>query len=110
MPFAGKGVVLVDLNGCIRYGSTYFCDLVGVQHSELGGMSCFDFVFPEDLGAAKELLEENKLPNPAPFLFRLRRTDGAGVWVDIQGAPLKTADGQLYAVSATVTLRSEKSN
>jgi len=52
-------------------------------------------VFPEDLGAAKKLLEENKNPNPSPFVFRLRRTEGAPIWVDVQSAPMKTADGQL---------------
>jgi len=106
MPFDRKGAVLVDLDGLIAFASTYFCDLVGVEHDEFAGMSCFDFVFPEDMEAAKKLFDENKLPNAAPFSFRLRRTDGTEVWADIQGKAMHTASGEVYAISATVTVES----
>jgi PAS domain S-box-containing protein len=110
MPFANKGVVLLDLSGSIKYASTYFCDLVGIEHSDVAGRSCFDFVFPEDLESAKKLLDESKLPDPAPFPLRMRRTDGAAIWVDVQAAPMKTASGEVYAVSATVTSLIMKNN
>jgi len=78
MPFPGKGVVLVDLTGRTKYGSTYFCDLLHLDHSHISGMSYFDFVLPVDLEAARKLLEENKLPSPVPFPFRPRRADEVG--------------------------------
>jgi len=56
-------------------------------------MSCFDFVFPEDIDEARKLLEANKLPHAKPFRFRLRRVDGSEVWTDIQGSALQTAQG-----------------
>ena|SRR5215831_9864925 len=83
--------------------SRYFCDLVGVEHDEVFGMSYFDFVSLENLEEAKNKFEAGKFPNPPPFRFRLRRSDGRAVWANIQGTPLRTETGVVYAVSATVT-------
>ena len=44
----------------------------------------------------------SRLARP-PFRLRLRRLDGSSVWVDIQGAALETAKGEVYAISATIT-------
>ena len=95
---------MLDLNGRIAFASTYFCDLVGVEHDRVAGMSCFDFVFPEDMAEARKLFEANKLPHAAPFRFRLQRVDGSEVRTDIQGNAMQTARGEVYAISATVTL------
>jgi PAS domain S-box-containing protein len=95
---------MLDLSGQIAYASTYFCDLVGVEHDKIAGMSCFDFVFREDMDEAKKLFEANKLAHAKPFRFRLRRADGNELCTDIQGSALQTAHGLVYAVSATVTL------
>jgi len=44
--------------------STYFCDLVGIEHNEVAGR----FVFPEDMDAARNLLETAKLPHADPLM------------------------------------------
>src|SRR5215469_4739133 len=67
MYFRGKGAVLLSLEGRIAFASTYFCDLVGVEHKEIAGMSCFDFVFPEDRDKALELVNLEAESTPAPF-------------------------------------------
>jgi PAS domain S-box-containing protein len=103
MPFQNTGSVMLELDGCIAFASTYFCDLVGVEHSHIAGRSCFDFVFPEDKEEAMKLLEANKLPHAMPFRFRLRRSDGTEVWATIQGSALKTAAGEVYGLTATIT-------
>jgi len=95
---------MLDLNGRIAFASTFFCDLVGLDHDKVPGMSCFDFVFPADMDEARKLFELNKLPQAAPFRFRLRRWYGTEVWTDIQGSAMQTASGQVYGISATVTL------
>lgn len=97
---------MLDLGGRIAFASTYFCELVGVPHQKVAGMSYLDFIFPEDITEASKLFEENKRLHTAPFRVRLRRSDGFPVWVDIQGAPLQTAGGEFYAISATVTAAS----
>lgn len=103
MPFRSKGAVMFDLQGRIAFASTYFCDLVGVEHDRVARMSYLDFVFAEDVPKAKTIFEHQTAIRPKPFRFRLRRSDGFPVWVDIQGAPLQTARGEIYAISATVT-------
>ena len=94
---------MLDLSGQIAFASTYFCDLVGVEHDKVAKMSYLDFVFAEDMHEAKQIFERNHSPCPAPFRIRLRRLDGSPVWVDIQGAALQTAKGEVYAISATMT-------
>lgn len=103
MPFRNKGAVMLDLSGRIAFASTYFCELVGVEHHTVTGMSYLDFIFPEDTTEASKLFEANKSIHTLPFRLRLRRSDGLPVWVDIQGAALQTAGGEFYAISATVT-------
>jgi len=46
MPFKNTGTLLLKLDGEIAFASTYFCDIIGVKHDRVAGMSCFDFVFP----------------------------------------------------------------
>jgi PAS domain-containing protein len=61
VPFRGKGAVMLDLDGRIAFASTYFCDLVGIQHDKVAGMSYLDFVFPEDIDQVTSFFGENKL-------------------------------------------------
>ena len=65
MPFSDAGSVLIELSGRIAFAGRYFCDLVGVEHDKIPGMSCFDFVFPEDMDAAKKLFEATSSPRSA---------------------------------------------
>jgi PAS domain S-box-containing protein len=103
MPFKNTGSLLLNLDGRIAFASTYFCDLVGIQHDKVAGMSCFDFVFPEDTDAARDLFETTNLPHSVPLRFRLRRLDGTEVWADIQAVPLQKPTGEeIYAVTATI--------
>ena len=102
-----RGTVLLRPDGQIAHATTYFCKLIGVSHGKIAGMSCFDFVFPEDLDAAKRLFEINKQVNTDQFSFRLRRVDGATVWVDLQFAAIKSLRGKVTAVSAAVAVADE---
>ena len=104
MPFKNTGTLLLKLDGEIAFASTYFCDIIGVKHDRVAGMSCFDFVFPEDMDGARELFEATKISHARSLRFRLRRLDGAEVWTNIQSVPLKTGEtGRIYAITATIT-------
>jgi PAS domain S-box-containing protein len=102
MPFK-TGTVLLSPEGRIAFASARFCDLVGSQPDRVAGMSWFEFVFPEDLLAARELFDTNKLPHAEPVCFRLRCVDGTEVWTNIQAAHLQRPGGETYGVTATVT-------
>ena len=103
MLFSGKGTIIVDLDGRIAYANTYFCDLMGIDFEKVKGMSCFDFVFSEDMDQAKQLFEVNKRPEARPFRFKLRRQDGSEVWVDVQGTAIRTPEGEACAITAIIT-------
>jgi PAS domain S-box-containing protein len=91
MPFPGKGAVLIELSGRIAFASTYFCDLVGIEHDKIAGMSFFAFVYPEDMEKARKMFEPTKIPSAEPSSLRLRRIDGGLVSVEIHGAPMEDA-------------------
>jgi PAS domain S-box-containing protein len=103
MPFPGKGAVLIELSGRIAFASTYFCDLVGVEHDKIAGMSYFDFVHPDDVDEARKMFGLAKNLSAAPSNLRLRRIDGTAVSVEIHGVAMEDAHGEIYAISATVT-------
>jgi PAS domain S-box-containing protein len=103
MPFQHSGIAMFDLDGRTKYANTFLCDLLGMEFKDIEDRPCFDFVFPEDIGAAMALFEANKLPDAKPFRFRLRRNDGAAVWVRVQGGTMTSPDGQMYGIMATVT-------
>jgi len=54
---------LLKPDGQIAFGSTHFCDLVGIKYDKVAGLSCFDFVVPEDMNAARELFKANRIPH-----------------------------------------------
>jgi PAS domain S-box-containing protein len=109
MPFRDKGAVMLDMDGRIVFASTYVSDLLGVDFAKITGMSCFDFVFPEDMDAAKRALQV-KLPNAAPIRARLRRADGTPIWADIQGVAMQPPNGEVYAISATIVAVESKTH
>jgi len=76
---------------------------MGIKFDKVAGLSCFDFVFPEDMAAARELFEASRLPHKDALRFRLQRLDGTEIWADIQAAPLKAETGRVYAITATIT-------
>lgn len=103
MLFRDKGAIMLDLEGRIEFASSHFCGLVGGTLDEIFAKFFVDLVFPEDVGNARTMLESIKQPESPSFQFRLRRMDGAHVWVDIVGGPLRTAVGEIYGTTATVT-------
>jgi PAS domain S-box-containing protein len=103
MPFKNTGTLLLTLDCRIAFASTYFCDLVGIEHNKVAGLSWFKFVFPEDMDGARNLLQTAKLPHVDPLRFRLRRLDGTEVWTDIQAANVEAPGGRIYAITATIT-------
>lgn len=102
MPFPDKSLLMLDLNARIAFASSYFCDLVRSGDDEVAGVSFLDFALHEDRDQAKRLLQKSNSRN-GPFGFRLRRTDGAPVLVNVQGAALYTAAGELYGISVAIT-------
>src|SRR5215510_5469893 len=106
MPNKGSALLLKH-DGRLLFASTYFCDLVGIKHDKVAGMSFFDFVFPEDNEAARHLFDITEIPHAEPVRFRLRHSDGTERWADIQAAPLN-GTGRMYAITVTVNAANDK--
>ena len=85
-------------------------EILGTSPSEMVGRPSFTYVFPEDIEAAQRLFEEKTRGDAKPFHFKLRRKDGSGVWVDVQGTPLYNAAGVFRGIVGTfsVSARSPK--
>lgn len=83
----GKGI-RIDPN-------SYLCDLRAVGHHKMVGMSFDsvfpedDFAFPENIDAAKELLEIRETPHRGRSVSKLSRADGKSLWTDMQGSTCK---------------------
>src|SRR5262245_25185753 len=105
MPLPRNSVV-IDRNGKVVFVSCSFCDLVHIDFKKAGGQSFLDFIFPEDAAVVTARLEDSKRPHASPFLLKLKRSDGAPVWTEFQGLPIESASGEVYAMTATVTLAS----
>src|SRR5262245_34095187 len=101
-----KNSLVIDREGKVVFASSFFCDLVHIDFKKAGGKSFFEFIFPEDAEMVMAQLEGSKRPHASPFLLKLKRSDGAPVWTEFQGLPIKSTAGVVYAMTATVTLAS----
>src|SRR5262245_26882922 len=101
MNSSSRSTAFIRMDGQILFASTHFCELVGIHYSKVAGMSYFDFVFPEDSDAARQLFQTKHL-NAEPFTFRLKRWDGTPVWVDIKPTAMQGPEENAYAISAAI--------
>ena len=67
----------------------------------------FAYVFPEDTDAPRRLFEAKTRGDTKPFHFKLRKKDGAAIWVDVQGTPLHNAAGVFNGIVGTFTVSTE---
>jgi PAS domain S-box-containing protein len=95
------GVWIIDSDARTLYANSAMAEILGVDTSELIGAYSFEYVFPEDLEAAKKLFETKRGGDVNPFHFRLRRRDGSEVWVDVQGTPMRNMADEFIGIVGT---------
>lgn len=85
-------VVVLDAQGDLVYANDFTATLTGFDREAVIGRSMADFLHPEDLVRALEvigLVRDEGLQVPVtPALYRLRRADGSWVPVEINAAPM----------------------
>ena len=96
-----EGLWIIDADASTVYANSAMCEILGAVASELIGAPSFDYIFPEDAEAARSLFESKQRGGMSPFHFRLRRKDGAEVWVDVQGTPMHGAAGEFLGIVGT---------
>jgi PAS domain S-box-containing protein len=87
------GIWIIDSDARTTYINQRMAEILGVCPEEILGVDSMEFIFPEDLKDAQRLFENKKSGDVGPFHFRLRRKDGSGVWVHVQGTPMYNAAG-----------------
>src|SRR3954453_428108 len=98
------GLWIINAEAKTVYASDPMAEILGTTPSEMKGQPSFDYVFPEDLAAARRLFDFKKKGDPAPFHFRLRRNDGSAICVDVQGTPMYNAAGIFTGIVGTFTI------
>lgn len=104
-----EGLWIIDADATTVYANSNMCEILGTGPPEVIGASSFNYLFPEDMGAARELFESKQRGGMSPFHFRLRRKDGSAVWVDVQGTPMHSQDGKFLGIVGTFRVAEEKS-
>ena len=80
---SADAIWLLAESGAILYASPASQTVLGYSPDELTGANAFDFFLPSDRAAARARLLDSEGDSPT---FRMRRKDGAVVWVDAAGA------------------------
>ena len=83
-------------------------EILGAVPAEMIGEPSFTYLFPEDVAAAQRLFDAKSGGDSKPFHFRLRRKDGAEIWVDVQGTPMRKASGEFNGIVGTFTVSREQ--
>ena len=98
------GVWIIDADGRTLYANERMCEILAVEPTSIIGRDSFDFLYPEDLPAARKLFAQKQAGSSAPFHFKLRRHDGSPIWVDVQGTPMQNAAGAFTGIVGTFTV------
>lgn len=99
-----NGIWIIDGQARTLYANDRMAEILGTSRSELTGQPSFDYVFEADVDAAQRLFAKKGHGDIDPFRFRLRRKDGSGVWVAVQGTPMHDASGQFLGIVGTFSV------
>lgn len=105
-----EGLVQVDLEGHIEYVNDRFCEMLGYTREELIGHTSSEFLLATDQDVerlnSKTALRLNGISDR--YELRFRRKDGKIIWVEIGGAPITDAMGNVtgsIGVHSDITAR-----
>jgi PAS domain S-box-containing protein len=96
-----EGIWKIDATGKTVFASDRMAEILGTSVTEMLNQHSFVYVYPEDAEAEQRLFESKKRGQTDPFYFRLRRKDGSGIWVTVQGTPLHDPDGTFRGIIGT---------
>ena len=104
MKKTSDGIWIIDVDGKTVFANARMAEILGVTVDQMLGLDSFDYVYTEDVPVAKRLFEAKVRGDSKPLHFKLRRVDGSGVWVDVQGTPLHNAAGVFNGIVGTFTV------
>lgn len=98
------GVWIIDADARTLYANAAMANILRTTSAAMLGKPSFNYLFPEDLGAAQKLFEGKQKGDPSPFHFRLRCEDGSAIWVDVQGTPMRNAQSEFIGIVGTFSV------
>lgn len=103
-PAPKDGLWIINAEGATVYANEDMARMLCTTVADLMGKDSFQYVFPEDEEAARELFAAKEAGSRAPFHFRLRRADGSSVWADVQPTPMRNAAGRFLGIVGSFTV------
>ena len=97
------GIWIIGPDARTVYANDRMLEILGADAADVIGQPSFGFVFPDDVPAAEQLFAAKVRGNADPFRFQLRRKDGSGIWVAVQGTPMYNAAGEFTGIVGTFT-------
>ena len=107
MDSQADGIWIIDADAKTAYANERMGEILGISPPEMVGRPSFTYVFPEDVDAAQRLFSAKIRGDTKPFHFKLRRSDGSVVWVDVQGTPMHNAAGVFKGIVGTFSVSTE---
>jgi PAS domain S-box-containing protein len=104
---AQEGILILDQQGKITYLNKVLADWIGYRIEELMGEIVFKFI-AEDLEKTYERWEKRRVGVVESYDLKLKRKDGADVWLIVNGNALKDKEGNFVGLLAMITNITER--
>jgi len=78
---AAEGIWVLDASGMIKYANARIAEILATSAGDLMGRNADEFFFPADLSAERIRAENVRRGHKEQFDRRMRRSDGAEIWV-----------------------------
>jgi two-component system CheB/CheR fusion protein len=95
---SAEGIWVIDAESRTTYVNLRMAEMLSCSPQDMLGGYPNDFLFGEDLEAARQEFRLKRQGNDQPFDFRLRRRDGSAIWVRVANRPLYRDNGQFVGV------------
>ncbi len=100
---ANEGIWLIGHDARTHYANDRMATLLGTTPERIAAATLLDFVFPEDVPAAREWIDNNLAGRSEEFDFRFRRADGEEVLVVAGTSPVRDGSGRVAAALGLFT-------
>ncbi|HEY1170568.1 MAG TPA: PAS domain S-box protein [Verrucomicrobiae bacterium] len=97
-----EGVWVTDASGVTTFVNRRMAEMMGYEVEDMLGRTSFDFMFPENQQRPSNLEEERRKPHRQLDL-RLRRKDGAELWVLVTANPMLDPGGKFSGTVGLLT-------
>jgi PAS domain S-box-containing protein len=101
---ANEGIWLTDIETRATYVNRQMAEMLGYSIDEMLGRPIFDFIFDEDLPAAKHKFEQRLAGKSETGEFRMRRKDGSEIITLYNSTPRRNHAGEIVGF---LTMRSD---